>query len=94
VGESLDFWRVEAIQPGRLIRLRAEMKVPGKAWLEFQSVPQPDGATLLTQTAYFAPRGIFGFLYWYILYPIHSFIFSGMIRKVADRARMLTSKSS
>jgi uncharacterized protein YbjT (DUF2867 family) len=89
VGEALDFWRVEAVEPDRLIRLRAEMKVPGKAWLEFQSIPQPDGKTLLTQTAFFAPRGLAGFLYWYLLYPIHSFIFSGMIRKVAARAREL-----
>jgi hypothetical protein len=89
VGESLDFWRVEALEPGRLLRLRAEMKVPGKAWLEFQSLPQKDGRTLLTQTAYFAPRGLGGFLYWYLLYPIHGFIFSGMIRKIAERARTL-----
>ncbi|MBI4732232.1 MAG: DUF2867 domain-containing protein, partial [Chloroflexi bacterium] len=80
VGEALDFWRVEAVEPERLLRLRAEMKVPGKAWLEFQSIPQPDGKTLLIQTAYFAPRGISGFLYWYSLYPIHGFIFSGLIR--------------
>jgi hypothetical protein len=93
VGESLDFWRVEAIEPGRLLRLRAEMKVPGKAWLEFQSIPQSDENILLTQTAYFAPRGIFGFLYWYVLYPIHAFIFSGMIRKVAERARKIAGKS-
>ncbi len=86
IGDSLDFWRVEALEPGRLIRLRAEMKVLGKAWLEFQSIPQPGGGTLLTQTAYYAPKGIFGFLYWYILYPIHSFIFSGMIRKIGERA--------
>jgi hypothetical protein len=89
VGEALDFWRVEAVEPDLLIRLRAEMKVPGKAWLEFQSVPQPDGKTLLTQTAYFAPHGIAGFLYWYLLLPIHSFIFSGLIRKVAERAQDL-----
>jgi uncharacterized protein YbjT (DUF2867 family) len=89
VGESLDFWRVEAIEPDRLLRLRAEMKVPGKAWLEFLSLPQEDGRTLLTQTAYFASRGLAGFLYWYLLYPIHGFIFSGMIRKIADRARAL-----
>ena len=89
VGEALDFWRVEAVEPDRLLRLRAEMKVPGKAWLEFQSVPQADGKTLLTQTAYFAAHGLAGFLYWYLLYPIHGFIFSGLIRKVADRARKL-----
>jgi uncharacterized protein YbjT (DUF2867 family) len=88
-GEALDFWRVEAVEPGRLLRLRAEMKVPGKAWLEFQSIPQPDGKTLLTQSAYFAPHGLSGFLYWYLLYPIHGFIFNGLIRKVAGRAREL-----
>jgi hypothetical protein len=89
VGEALDFWRVEAVEPERLMRLRAEMKVPGRAWLEFQSVPQPGGKTFLTQTAYFAPRGLAGFLYWYLLYPIHGFIFSGLIRKVAERAEEL-----
>jgi len=89
VGEALDFWRVETVEPGRLLHLRAEMKVPGKAWLEFQSLPQAGGKTLLTQTAYFAPRGVLGFLYWYVLYPIHTFIFSGMIRKIAERAQDL-----
>jgi uncharacterized protein YbjT (DUF2867 family) len=89
VGEALDFWRVEAVEQDRLIRLRAEMRLPGKAWLEFQSILQSDGKTLLTQTAYFAPRGLAGFLYWYLLYPIHGFIFSGLIRKVAGRAREL-----
>jgi len=88
-GESLDFWRVEAMEPYRFIRLRAEMRVPGKAWLEFRSDPQPDGQTRLTQTAYFAAHGVLGFLYWYGLYPIHAFIFRGMIRKVAERARRL-----
>jgi hypothetical protein len=86
VGDALDFWRVEVVEPGLLLRLRAEMKLPGKAWLEFQSVSQSDGKTLLTQTAYFAPRGLGGFFYWYLLYPIHGFIFSGLIRKVAARA--------
>jgi uncharacterized protein YbjT (DUF2867 family)/uncharacterized protein YndB with AHSA1/START domain len=94
VGESLDFWRVEAVEPDHLIRLRAEMKVPGKAWLEFQSIKQSDGKTLLTQTAYFAPRGLAGFLYWYILYPIHGFIFSGLIRKVAERAEKINHTKS
>jgi hypothetical protein len=91
VGESLDFWRVEAVVPDRLLRLRAEMKVPGKAWLEFQSLPEEDGKTLLMQTAYFAPRGLAGFLYWYLLYPIHGFIFSGMIQKIAQRACTLVA---
>jgi uncharacterized protein YbjT (DUF2867 family) len=88
-GESLDFWRVEAVEKNKLLRLRAEMKVPGKAWLEFQSLQQSEGKTLLIQTAYFAPRGLSGFLYWYLLYPIHAFIFSGMIQKIVERSKNL-----
>jgi uncharacterized protein YbjT (DUF2867 family) len=94
VGEALDFWRVEAAEPDRLMRLRAEMKLPGRAWLEFQSSLKPDGKTQLTQTAYFASRGVGGFLYWYLLYPVHGFIFSGLIRRVADRARKLAHPAS
>jgi hypothetical protein len=59
------------------------MKVPGRAWLEFQSLPQPGGQTLLSQTAFFEPKGLLGLLYWYVLYPIHSLIFSGLIRRIA-----------
>ncbi|MEL7832390.1 SDR family oxidoreductase [Fodinibius sp. Rm-B-1B1-1] len=85
VGDALDFWRVEAIKPGELLRLRAEMKVPGKAWLEFQALPNDDNTTKLVQTAYFAPKGLFGLLYWYGLYPFHSLIFSSMIDKLATQ---------
>jgi len=87
-GESLDFWRVEAVEKNRLLRLRAEMKVPGKAWLQFESTPQ-DGKTLLTETAYYEPRGFFGFVYWYAMWPFHAFLFDGLIRRLAARARML-----
>ena len=83
VGDAIDFWRVEAVEPGRSLRLRAEMKVPGRAWLEFRAQPLENGRTMLEQTALFAPKGLFGLLYWYILYPIHSLIFSGMIRQLA-----------
>ncbi len=86
VGDALDFWRVEAIEPGRVLRLRAEMKVPGRAWLQFEARPQDEGRTLLSQTALFAPRGLWGLVYWYALYPIHQLIFSGMIGKLAARA--------
>jgi hypothetical protein len=89
VGDAIDFWRVEAVEPNRLIRLRAEMKVPGRAWLQFQVNPQRDGYSLLSQTAFFAPKGLFGLLYWYLLYPIHGLIFSGLIRNVAHRAKQL-----
>ena len=88
VGDALDFWRVEAIKPGELLRLRAEMKVPGRAWLEFQATDAGDQKTKLVQTAYFAPKGLFGLLYWYGLYPIHSLIFSSMIDHVAEDAEL------
>ncbi|HET9439400.1 MAG TPA: SDR family oxidoreductase [Longimicrobiales bacterium] len=86
VGDALDFWRVEAIEAGRLLRLRAEMKVPGEAWLQLVATPMADGRTLLQQTAFFAPRGLSGWLYWYALYPVHRIIFSGFIRAIARRA--------
>ena len=87
-GESLDFWRVEEVEPDQLLRLRAEMKLPGKAWLEFKSEPQ-DGKTLFTVTAYFAPHGLFGFLYWYAMWIPHRFIFDGLTNRLASRARVL-----
>jgi uncharacterized protein YbjT (DUF2867 family) len=88
-GDALDFWRVEAVEPGRLIRLRAEMKLPGLAWLQFEAVPQPAGGTLLIQTAFFEPHGLAGLAYWYGLYPIHQLIFSGLARAIAGRAQRL-----
>jgi hypothetical protein len=91
VGEALDFWRVEAVEPGHLIRLRAEMKVPGRAWLQFHVHPQPGDRSILSQTAYFAPKGVWGLVYWYALYPIHKVIFAGMIRKIAERAAALNA---
>jgi len=90
-GEALDFWRVEEVQVNCLMRLRAEMRLPGKAWLQFESIPQ-DGQTLLVVTAYFAPRGLFGFLYWYAMWPFHKFIFDGLTRRLASRARVLAHK--
>ena len=86
VGDAIDFWRVEAVEPDRLLRLRAEMKVPGRAWLQFDVEPQDAGKSLLRQTAFFAPKGLSGLLYWYVLYPVHALIFSGMIRNLAKSA--------
>ncbi len=87
IGDALDFWRVEAVKPEQLLRLRAEMKVPGQAWLEFQTISQDNSnQTKLVQTAYFAPKGLFGLLYWYGLYPFHSLIFSSLIDKIANDA--------
>lgn len=87
VGDALDFWRVESIQPDRLLRLRAEMKVPGEAWLQFETLPQSAGSMKFIQTAYFAPRGLLGHAYWYALYPIHKIVFSGLIRAIARRSQ-------
>jgi uncharacterized protein YbjT (DUF2867 family) len=85
VGDALDFWRVEAVEPERLLRLRAEMRVPGRAWLQFEIAPEQGGSRLV-QTAFFAPRGLPGLAYWYALYPLHGHIFSGMIRALARDA--------
>lgn len=87
-GESLDFWRVEEVVKDNLLRLRAEMKLPGKAWLQFESQPQ-DGKTIFTVTAFFAPYGFWGFLYWYIMWPFHKPLFDGLTRRLASRARVL-----
>ena len=81
-GDALDFWRVEAYEPDRLLRLRAEMKLPGRAWLQFEVVPDSRGS-VLTQTAVFDPIGLAGLIYWYALLPLHKFMFHGMLRSVA-----------
>ena len=91
-GDALDFWRVEAVDPGRLVRLRAEMKVPGRAWLQFEASNMPGGGALLVQTAFFEPYGFLGLVYWYLLHPIHELFFSGMSRAIARRAERAGTK--
>ena len=86
VGDALDFWRVDALEPDRLLRLRAEMKLPGRAWLQYEVWEAPDGSTQLEQTAAFIPRGLVGLAYWYGLYPLHAWIFGGLIKAIARRA--------
>lgn len=81
VGDALDFFRVEAYEPPRLLRLRAEMKVPGDAWLEWRVEPTPEGASRLVQSARFHPRGIGGRAYWWVLLPAHKVIW----RRLAER---------
>jgi len=83
VGDAVDFWRVESWDPDGLLRLRAEMRLPGKAWLQFEAIPEDSGGSTLRQTAFFEPRGIFGYLYWYGVSPFHSFIFGNMARRIA-----------
>jgi uncharacterized protein YbjT (DUF2867 family) len=87
VGDTIDFWRVEAYEPNRRLRLAAEMKVPGRAWLEFEVMPHGRGACI-SQTAVFDPVGLFGLLYWYALAPVHTVIFGRMLNAIARRAMM------
>jgi len=85
VGDTVDFWRVESYEPGRRLRLAAEMKIPGRAWLEFEVEPDGDGTTI-RQTAVFDPVGLLGLLYWYAVYPLHARVFAGMLRGAASDA--------
>jgi len=84
-GDAIDFWRVEEFEPGRMLRLAAEMKLPGRAWLEFE-VTQDDSGSSIRQTALFDPVGLFGLVYWYALYPLHQLVFAGMLRNIAREA--------
>ncbi len=86
VGDAVDFWRVEEVRPDELLRLRAEMRVPGRAWLQYEVSEDGDDGCRLVQTAFFEPRGLSGRLYWYLLLPAHLFIFRGSIRELARRA--------
>jgi uncharacterized protein YbjT (DUF2867 family) len=84
-GDAVDFWRVEEVRRPTLLRLRAEMKVPGRAWLQYE-VSETPGGSRLVQTAFFEPKGLPGLAYWYGLYPVHGMIFRGSIRVLAERA--------
>jgi uncharacterized protein YbjT (DUF2867 family) len=85
-GSALDFWRVQVYEPGRRLRLRAEMKVPGRAWLEFRAEPDTPFSTTIRQIAEFEPRGWWGRLYWYLLWPVHALLFRGMLRQIVAAA--------
>ena len=86
VGDALDFWRVEAIEQGRLLRLRAEMKLPGLAWLEMSVGRDDDGLTTYSQRAVFQPRGLAGHAYWRSVSPFHGVVFGGMLRNITAAA--------
>jgi uncharacterized protein YbjT (DUF2867 family) len=86
-GDILDFYRVELLEPGRRLRLKAELKAPGQGWMEWHILEQAQqGEVVLTQIAYFAPRGVPGFFYWYILLPVHRAVFKGLIKKIVQQA--------
>jgi uncharacterized protein YbjT (DUF2867 family) len=84
-GDTVDWWRVEEFDPDHLLRLRAEMRLPGRAWLQFEVSPEESGS-LIRQTALFDPHGLLGLGYWYLLWPAHQLVFAGMIRKIAEAA--------
>jgi hypothetical protein len=85
-GEALDFWRVETIRRPHILRLRAEMLMPGRAWLEFV-VDEVDGLTRITQCALFAPQGLAGHVYWWCVWPMHGFVFPSMVNSIARGIR-------
>jgi uncharacterized protein YbjT (DUF2867 family) len=85
VGDPLDFWRVEALEPPHLLRLRAELKLPGKAWIQFEVRPDDQGSRL-EQTAFFEPRGLLGHIYWYLVLPFHRFVFPGLVNSLKAKA--------
>jgi len=83
VGDAIDFWRVERVERDRLLRLAAEMKIPGRLWLQFEVSPDPDGGAHIRQTTEFDPAGWVGLVYWYLLCPIHHMVFTRMLRGLA-----------
>jgi uncharacterized protein YbjT (DUF2867 family) len=86
VGDHIDFWRVEQFEPGRLLRLSAEMKLPGRAWLQFEVIPEDKGGSTIRQTALFDPVGLAGLAYWYGLWPLHNLVFKNMSKGIARAA--------
>jgi uncharacterized protein YbjT (DUF2867 family) len=89
-GDYVDFWQVESVVPARELTLRAEMKVPGRAWLMFEFFPEAEGATLLRCNAWFEPRGLAGEIYWWGLYPVHLMIFRGLMAAICERSEQLS----
>ena len=92
VGDAVDFWRVEVYEPGKLLRLRAEMKLPGYAWLQFEALPHSGGGARLRQTAFFDPRGFFGLVYWYAVVPFHAFIFDNLATRIVREAETASGR--
>ncbi len=86
VGDAVDFMRVELLEPGCMVRLKIEAKMPGQLWLQYEAQARPDGDTQLVQTIFVDARGLLGLLYWYLTYPIHNALFRGLVREIARRA--------
>ncbi len=90
-GDPLDFWRIESIVPNRELKLFAEMKLPGRAWLCFE-IKKEENGTRITQTALFDPIGLFGLLYWYSVYPLHNLVFKGMLQAITHTAEIIEAE--
>ncbi len=93
IGDAVDFWRVEELIPEKLLRLRAEMKMPGLAWLEFRLEKTATG-TKVTQTATYAPRGLLGQLYWWVVFPMHGLVFPSMVKNAAGLSKSAHQRKS
>jgi hypothetical protein len=91
VGDVVDWWRVEALTPDRYLRLAAEMKLPGRGWIEYEVAPEGSGSRI-TQTATLDPHGLAGLIYWYGVWPIHAVVFRGMIRGIARAAIRISAE--
>ena len=83
ISDTLDFFTVDAVETGRSLTLKTDFKVPGRGWLQFEALPLDSNESLFVITAFFAPKGKLGWLYWWLLYPIHAFVFSGMGKELS-----------
>jgi hypothetical protein len=90
-GDRIDYYTIDALEPNRLLLLHSQLLAPGEGWMEWR-VGHASNVTYLTQTAFFAPRGLGGFSYWYLLYPFHTFVFRGLIKAIAKKAKEQISK--
>jgi hypothetical protein len=93
VGDLVDFWRIEEVIPGTKLRLRSELKFSGDGWLEFHAQETTQKTSHLSQIAYYKPKGLLGYLYWYTLYPVHTLVFTGLARKIVEHAECAASNS-
>lgn len=93
-GDAVDFWRVEAVEVPRLLRLAAEMRMPGRAWLEFRVEPLGDARSRLVQTALFEPKGVPGLAYWWSLYPVHRWLFRDLARAIRREAEARAARAA
>jgi hypothetical protein len=86
-GDVIDWWRVEQFESGHRLRLAAEMKLPGRAWLEFEVDPRGE-SSVINQTAMFDPLGLLGLVYWYAVYPLHALVFKGMLAAIVHEIQI------